>query len=207
MCDWIVCICVSAAVSHAMETLKLIKGWRRPPPPKQLVTGWSPAGSTEAPAAAKQRPEVPSLLRLCVTGAALQSRTDKNPQKSMDAQQQRRSSVWLLLLWCCSLKADLIVVSWWIGNREADRNKNQLPRTSFSTLEDYLCFWMADPQTADLTATCKSKHRARSEHNEFAQYSTKSLSAKNKLMAAKDIQRQTYQVFSLHWEENIIQSC
>ncbi|KAA8586500.1 hypothetical protein FQN60_000336 [Etheostoma spectabile] len=34
-----------------METLKLIKGWRPPPPPKQLVTGWSPAGSTEAPAA------------------------------------------------------------------------------------------------------------------------------------------------------------
>lgn len=53
MGDWIVCISVLAA--EAMETPKLIKGWRHPPPPKQLVTGWSPAGSTEAPAAARRR--------------------------------------------------------------------------------------------------------------------------------------------------------
>lgn len=76
---------MSAAESRTMETLKLIKGWRRPPPPKQLVTGWSPAGSMEAPAAARRRLEVPSLLRLCVTGAALQ-KDGQNPQKSMDAQ-------------------------------------------------------------------------------------------------------------------------
>ncbi|KAL7390256.1 hypothetical protein ABVT39_017992 [Epinephelus coioides] len=97
--DWIVCISVSAAESRAMETLKLIKGWRRPPPPKQLVTGRSPAGSMEAPAAARQRLEVPSLLRLCVTGAVLQ-KDGQNPQKSMDARQwqQHRSSAWLLLL-------------------------------------------------------------------------------------------------------------
>ena len=86
--DWIVCISVSTAQSHTTETLKLIKGWRRPPPPKQLVTGRSPAGSTEAPAAARQRLEVPSLLRMCVTGAALQ-KDGQNPQKSMDAQQQQ----------------------------------------------------------------------------------------------------------------------
>ena len=43
--DWIVCISVSAADG---ETLKLIKGWRRPSPPKQLVTGRNPAGSAEA---------------------------------------------------------------------------------------------------------------------------------------------------------------
>lgn len=69
---------------------------------------------------------------------------------------------------------------------------------------------MADPQTADLTTTCNSKHRARSEHNDFAQYRTKSLWAKNKLMAANDIQRQKKTktgIFTVHQGENIIQSC
>lgn len=89
--DWIVCISVSVGESRTIETLKLIKGWRLPPPSKQLVTGWSLAGSTEAPAAVRRRLEVPSLLRLCVTGAAFQ-KDGQNPQKSMAAQQQQ----------CCS---------------------------------------------------------------------------------------------------------
>lgn len=61
--DWIVCISMSAAESCATETLKLIKGWSHPTPPQQLLTGWSPADSTGAPATAKQIPKVPLLLR------------------------------------------------------------------------------------------------------------------------------------------------
>ncbi len=97
--DWIVCISVSAGESRAMETLRLIRGWRRPPPPKQFVTGWSPAGSMEAPAAGRQRLEVPSLLRLCVTDAALQ-KDRQNLQKSMDALQQQHHSSGCLWLLC-----------------------------------------------------------------------------------------------------------
>lgn len=71
-----------------------------------------------------------------------------------------------------------------LRKREAGINTNQLPRTSFSTLEDYLPCWMADPQTAALTATCNSKHRKRGEHNDFARYNPKSFWAENKVMAA-----------------------
>lgn len=95
-----------------METPRTIKVQRQPPPPKQLETGWSSADSVEAPAAARHKLEVPSLLTLCVTAAALQ-KDGQNPEKSMDAQQQ---------LWCSraadcgrrafrSLKADLIVAA------------------------------------------------------------------------------------------------
>lgn len=87
--DWIVCISVSAAESRTMETLKLIKAWRHPLPPKQFVTGRSPPGSTEAPTAARRRLEVPPLLRLCVTAAASQ-KDRQNPQKSMHARQQQQ---------------------------------------------------------------------------------------------------------------------
>lgn len=45
----------------------------------------------EAPAAARHELEVPTLLTLCVTAAALQ-KDGQNPEKSMDAQQQQ--------LWC-----------------------------------------------------------------------------------------------------------
>lgn len=72
-----------------METLRLIKSWRRPLLPKQLVTGWSLPDSMEAPAAARRRLEVLPLLTLRVTAAALQQ-DRQNPQKSMDAQRQHQ---------------------------------------------------------------------------------------------------------------------
>lgn len=43
-------------------------------------------------------------------------------QKTHRNQWMLGSSGWPPLLWCCSLRADLIVVSWRIGNTEADRN-------------------------------------------------------------------------------------
>lgn len=158
--DWIVCISVSAAESRAMETLKLIKRWRRPPPPKQLVTGWSPAGSMEAPAAARRRPEVPSLLRLCVTAAALQ-KDRQNPQKSMDAlqrQHRHHNSGWLLLLAAVWRLIWLLLTAGFEKEKQAEiRKKKKQP---FSNLEDYLCFWMAGPQTVTLTSRYNSKHRS-----------------------------------------------
>lgn len=178
--DWIVCISMSVGESRAIETLKLIKAWRRPPPPKQLVTGQSPAGSTEAPAAARRRLEVPSLLRLCVIAAALQD-DRQNPQKSMDAQQQHqhRSSAWLLLL--CWLVAvwQLIWLLLTVGF-EKGREQNSSLERPFQTWEDYLCFfWMAETKTAALTATCNSKHRLRRTRNDF-QENTKSLKAETR---------------------------
>ncbi|KAM3600811.1 uncharacterized protein V6R79_002825 [Siganus canaliculatus] len=57
-----------------METPKLIKGWRRPPPPKQLVTGPSLPGSTETPAAARLRQEEPAPLTPCDSSSSAEGR-------------------------------------------------------------------------------------------------------------------------------------
>lgn len=101
--DWIVCISLSVAESHAMEALKLIKSWRRPPPPKQLVTSQSLAASTEAPAAARQRLEVPSLLRRAWQ-EQLYRRTDKTHRN-----QWMLSSSTTALVGCCCQDAGCFV--------------------------------------------------------------------------------------------------
>lgn len=118
----------------------------------------------------------------CVWQEQLYRRTGKTHRNQWMLSTAAALQFWLadaVVLVSCSLKADLIVVSWWIWERETGRNKNQLPRKSFSTLEDSLSFWMADLQTAALTATCNSKHETGSEHNDFAR-TTQSLSAENR---------------------------
>lgn len=178
--DWIVCISMSAGESRTMETLKLIKAWRRPLPPKQLVTGQSPAGSTEAPAAARQRLEVPSLLRLCVIAAALQN-DRQNPQKSMDAQQrhQHRGSAWLLLLCWLGAVWRLIWLLLTVGFERGREKNSSLERPFQPERTIWFFFWMAETQTAALTATCNSKHRSRRTRNDF-QDNTKSLKAETR---------------------------
>lgn len=83
---------MSAPENNETETLKLIKDGCRPPRLQQLLTGRRPTGSAEAPAATRQRLEVPLLLRLCVTEAALQ-KDGQNPLETDG---------------CCCLKAALI---------------------------------------------------------------------------------------------------
>lgn len=126
--DWIVCISLLAGESRAMETLKLIKGWRRPPPPKQLVTGWSPAGSTEAHAGDGRCHRCLD----CVWQAQLYRRTDKTHRNQWLLSSS--SSVAVLVGWCCcdacwlAVKADVIVVSCWVWERGAGIHEAPAPQ-------------------------------------------------------------------------------